>query len=131
MKSNSFVLSTTIPVTANKLYEAFLDSEIHSQFTSSPAKIENKIGGRFTAWDGYISGVTTHLEKDKKIVQKWRTTDFDSSNADSLLEIEFVEENGKTKLTLKHSNLPEGTAEEYKQGWKDYYFKPLKEYFSK
>jgi activator of HSP90 ATPase len=34
-----------------------------------------------------------------------------------------------TRLTLRHSNIPEGQAESYKQGWEDFYFKPMKEYF--
>jgi activator of HSP90 ATPase len=39
------------------------------------------------------------------------------------------ETNGKTKVTLIHSNIPEGQADGYKQGWEDFYFKPMREYF--
>jgi hypothetical protein len=30
-----------------------------------------------------------------------------------------------------HSKVPEEQADEYDQGWKDYYWTPLKEYFKK
>jgi activator of HSP90 ATPase len=98
--------------------------------TGSKATISNKIGGKFTAWDGYISGKTVALEKNKKIIQKWRTTEFNAHDKDSILEITIEEINkNRSKLTFKHTDLPEGTEEEYKNGWKEYYIKPLKEYF--
>jgi activator of HSP90 ATPase len=34
-----------------------------------------------------------------------------------------------TKITLIHTNLPKGTASSYKDGWKEYYFEPMKKYF--
>ena len=37
-------------------------------------------------------------------------------------------EKSRSKLILKHSELPEGSEEEYKKGWKEFYIKPLKEF---
>ena len=131
MKSRSFVITTTIAAKSSLLYRAFLDSAIHSEFTGSPASIDNRVGGAFTAWDGYISGEILELEKNRRIRQRWRTTEFSDTDEDSLLEIEFIEKDGKTTIRLTHSNLPEGTEEDYKQGWKEFYFAPLKEYMKK
>lgn len=128
---DSFVITSTFPVKSGLLYRAFLDSAIHSEFTGSPAKVEGRIGGAFTAWDGYISGKTIDLNENRSIKQRWRTTDFNDDDEDSLLEIEFIEEKGRTTLVLKHSSLPEGTGEEYRRGWEDFYLTPLKEYFEK
>jgi len=131
MKSRSFVITTTIAAKSSSLYRAFLDSAMHSEFTGSPATIDNRIGGKFTAWDGYISGEILELEKNRRILQRWRTTEFSENDEDSLLEIEFIEKDGKTVIRLTHSKLPEGTEEDYKQGWKEFYFAPLKEYAKK
>ena len=30
--------------------------------TGSPAKVEPRVGGKFTAWDGYITGKDTRAE---------------------------------------------------------------------
>jgi len=130
-RRDSFVITSTFPVQSGSLYRAFLDSTIHSEFTGSSAQVEGRIGGAFFAWDGYISGTITGLDENRSIKQRWRTTDFSDDDEDSLLEIEFIEEKGKTTLVLKHSNLPEGTGEEYRQGWEDFYLTPLKEYFEK
>jgi activator of HSP90 ATPase len=125
MKS-SFVITAIFPVRSSVLYRAFLDSEIHSAFTGSQAHVDDRVGGEFSAWDGYITGMTVGLEENRRIVQRWRTSDFADTDDDSNLEMEFVEKQGETTVILKHSNLPEGTDDEYKSGWEDYYFAPLK-----
>lgn len=131
MKSRSFVITSTIVAKSSFLYRAFLDSAMHSEFTGSPATIDNRVGGTFTAWDGYISGEILELEKNRRIRQRWRTTEFSDTDEDSLLEIAFTEDAGRTTIRLTHSNLPEGTEGDYKQGWKEFYFAPLKEYAKK
>jgi len=34
-------------------------------------------------------------------------------------------------LILIHTDMPEDQVEGYKQGWEDFYFKPMREYFGK
>jgi len=99
-------------------------------FTGGGAVIDPAVGGKFTAWDGYIEGKTKELQPYKRIVQSWRTTNFPASSPDSELEVFFETVEGGTKITLRHSNIPTGQGQDYKQGWKDHYFTPMKEYFS-
>ena len=127
---NEFTLSVILNVKPEIAYNAWLNSKEHSNFTGSPAKITSNVGGTFSAWDGYISGKTMELDPNKRILQKWRTTEFPDKSPDSMIEITFEEIDKGTKLTLRHFNIPEGQAEEYKKGWKDYYFEPMKKYFS-
>jgi len=126
-------LSITLPATPKKIYEAWLDGKQHAAFTGGgKATASTKVKGKFTAWDGYISGVNIDLKEGKKIVQAWRSTEFPEGALDSILEISLVPKaGGKTALTLVHSNIPAGQAESYKKGWKDFYFTPMKAYFSK
>jgi activator of HSP90 ATPase len=126
------VISSILDTNADFLYNFFIDSKLHTEITESKAIISNKIGGKFTAWDGYIKGEIITLEKNRKIIQKWRTTDFNKNDKDSILEI-TIKEIGKnrTRLILKHSELPEGSEEEYKNGWKEFYIRPLKEFIKK
>ena len=126
----SLKLSTDLPVLPEKVYQAWIDSAQHSAFTGSPAEIDGLPGGKFTAWDGYILGTTLELQPFRRIVQFWRTTEFPQSSPDSHLEVLFEAVNNGTRLTLVHTNIPDGQGEEYKQGWEDYYFAPMAEYFS-
>jgi activator of HSP90 ATPase len=127
----SFTISATFPVSPETLYKAWLSSKEHSAFTGSPAKISTKTGGKFAAWDDYINGTTIELVKGKKIVQRWRTTEFSENDPDSLVEISLAGTAKGAILTLTHSQIPKGQAQSYKKGWEDFYFAPMREYFRK
>jgi activator of HSP90 ATPase len=127
--SKTLTQSILLSASPEEIYRAWLSSEEHSEFTDSTAEIEDKVGGKFTAWDGYIEGVTLELYPYTKIVQSWRTTEFPAGSPDSRLEVLLVPEGEKTLLTLIHSNIPAGQEDQYEQGWKDFYFEPMEEYF--
>jgi activator of HSP90 ATPase len=128
---NNFSLTVTIHAKAETIYKAWLSSAGHSAITGSPAKIDGTVDGDFAAWDGYIQGMFLELEENKRILQAWRTAEFPAEAEDSIVEILLEESHGKTKLTLNHSNIPEGQADGYKKGWEDFYFKPMREYFGR
>ena len=127
---NGFTLSEIIPAKPVEIYEAWLSSESHAAMTGSPAKVDGKVGGQFSAWDGYIFGKTLELTTDQRIVQTWRTTEFPDDAADSHLEVWLEAVPEGTKITLTHNDMPEDQVDSYRQGWEDFYFKPMKEYFT-
>ena len=131
---NEFTLTATFSAKAADIYKAYLSTQGHTQITGSPAKVDGRVNGEFTAWDGYIWGTFLELEENKKIVQAWRTGEFPEDAEDSHVEIllEEIASTGErrlamTKLTLIHTNIPEGQADSYKTGWEDFYFKPMRE----
>ncbi len=124
-----FVVTTMLPATPDEVYDAWMSSAGHSAMTGSPAKISSEIGGEFDAWDGYIHGKNINLERGLLIVQSWRTSEFSDDENDSLLEINLKPAGDQTELTLRHSGLP-SHGMQYKEGWEESYFKPMKEYFS-
>ena len=126
---NEFTVSETLGTSAETIYTAWLSTQGHTLMTGSPAKVDGHVKGEFTAWDGYIWGTFLDLEASKRILQAWRTSEFPEEADDSQVEVLLEEANGKTKVTLIHTNIPEGQAESYKQGWEDFYFKPMREYF--
>lgn len=127
----SFTLTTILPASAEEIYNAWLSSAGHSQMTGSRAEVQGGSGGTFTAWDGYIWGRTLELEANRVIVQAWRTSEFPEGSPDSRVEILLEEDLNGTKITLTHTNIPDGQGENYKQGWDDFYFTPMRAYFSK
>ena len=111
------------------IFEAWLDSEEHSALTGSSASVEGYVGGQMTAWDGYISGEILELEHYSRIVQTWRTTEFPEGSQDSHLELLLDPIDGGTRLTLVHSDIPDGQGDMYNEGWEDFYFRPMRAYF--
>jgi len=127
----SFTVSTTLPASPEAIYNAWLSSEGHTAMTGSPAEVNAEIGGTFKAWDGYIWGKTLEMNPPNRIVQAWRTGEFPEDSPDSRVEIRLEGSSDGVKITLSHSNIPEGQADNYKQGWEDFYFTPMRKYFSK
>jgi activator of HSP90 ATPase len=129
--TESIQLSTVLPAAPEDIYLGWLSSREHSAFTGSPAQIDSRLGGTFTAWDGYIQGTTTELEPYQRIVQSWRTTEFPDDSPDSRLEVQLEAVEGGTKITLIHTEIPDGQSKSYYSGWEDFYFKPMMEYYTK
>ncbi len=123
-----FTLTTTIKATAKQIYKSWLSTQRHTKMTGGAAFVSDKIGETFTAWDGYITGQNTELEPYGKIVQSWRSSNFEDNEGDSQIEILLSEHEEETTLTLKHTNVPE-SGEHYKKGWEEHYFEPMRRYF--
>ena len=85
--TESFEVSATFPAPPRRVYQAWLSSDEHTAFTGGEAEVDPREGGKFTAWDGYIEGVTVELEPYRRIVQTWRTSDFPDGSGDSRLEV--------------------------------------------
>lgn len=125
----SFELKEYFEASPEKLYSAWLDSELHSEMTGGEAECSDQVGGEFSAWDGYITGSNLELVSNKKIVQAWRTSEFMDDDEDSELHLQFEAIEGGCELTLIHRKVPERESD-YEKGWKEHYFEPMHAYFS-
>jgi activator of HSP90 ATPase len=120
-----------IPASAQAIYDAWLSSEGHASITGGqPAEVSPKVGAAYSAWDGYITGSNLKLEPEKRIVQSWRSTDFNDDDQDSQIEVLLEALPAGTKVTLHHTNVP-ADQPDYQEGWQEHYFEPMKEYFSR
>ncbi len=124
-----FELQCTLQATPQEVYDAWMDSDKHSDMTGGQALITDDEGDKFSAWDGYIWGGNLELVSGKYIKQSWRTSEFQDDQPHSLVEIFLEAKEDGCLLRLKHSNLTDAD-EQYKQGWVDNYFEPMQQYFS-
>jgi uncharacterized protein YndB with AHSA1/START domain len=127
--AHEFTVADIIPATPQAIYEAWLSSIGHSAMTGSPAEATDQLGGTFTAWDGYIQGINLELTPYSRIVQSWRTLEFAEADPDSKIEVTLEPVAEGTRLTLHHTNIPDG-QNGYYEGWKENYFEPMKAYFA-
>jgi activator of HSP90 ATPase len=117
--------TATFKASPHDVYEALMDSKKHSEFTGGKAVISRKIGGKFTAYDGYAEGKNTELTPDKKIVQTWRAGDWPEGHYSQVTFL-LEEVDGKTRLTFTQIDVPDEQSSDIAQGWRDYYWKPMK-----
>jgi activator of HSP90 ATPase len=131
VKKETIRQKATIPAEPAVVYEAFIDAKKHSAFTGSKATGDGRVGSKFTAWDGYISGKNIALEAGKRIVQEWVTSEWPDDFPPSRLELTFKKVKGGTEISMIQSDVPAEQADELKEGWTEFYWKPLKNYFKK
>ena len=126
-----FKLTCTLPASPEAVYDAWLDSARHSAMTGAPATISNRVGEPYAAWDGYITGRTLELVPGRRIVQSWRTSEFEESDPDSTVTVDLAPTKTGTRLTLAHCGVPDGQTDYENGGWRDFYFSPMKAYFAR
>jgi uncharacterized protein YndB with AHSA1/START domain len=127
----AYTLTTTIPASAQDIYDAWLDSLAHTEMTGSEAVMSDQVGDEVEAWNGYITGRNLELVPGERIVQSWRTTQFTDEHEDSIITLTLEETEDGTLLTLVHSNVPKEMISYEQGGWHKHYFEPMQEYFAK
>lgn len=131
MDTTTIKQKVVVSASPELVYETYMNAKSHSEFTGSKATCVAKEGGKFTAWDGYISGKNLELEKGKRIVQEWITTEWPQNYPPSKLELTLTKVKNGTAIVMIHSNVPKKQAAEIAEGWEEFYWKPLKDYFTK
>jgi activator of HSP90 ATPase len=117
--------------TPEEVYEALTNSRRHAAFTGAKATGAAKVGGKFTAWDGFISGKHIKLEPGRYIQQEWKTSRWPKNAPPSMLEFTLQKKGNGTQLTMIQSLVPAEQVEHYRKGWFKSYWRPLKSYFAK
>ena len=84
-----------------------------------------------TAYGGYISGKVLGLWPGRGLLQTWRTTEWPEGSADSRLEIQLEPAGAGTRLTMIHSEVPAARAQHLTEGWRAFYWAPLRRYLAK
>lgn len=118
--------AVTIKATPQAVYEALMDSRKHARFTGGGASISRTVGGKFSVFDGYASGVNLELVSGKKIVQTWRASDWPKDQY-SKVTFALAKVQGGTRLTFTQTGVPDRHHAAIKQGWIDFYWKPMKD----
>jgi activator of HSP90 ATPase len=130
MKKRSLHQKIKVEADPHEIFEVFMDSEKHSKLTESYAKISREVGGKFTSFDDWASGENVELVKDKKIVQTWRGDDWPEGHYSTITFL--IEKEGKdTIIDFTQTDIPDDLYEDIKQGWIDFYWEKLKDYFNK
>lgn len=113
-----------------ELYDMIMDSKKHAAFSGAAARISSKVGGRFTAWDGWITGKNIKLVPNKIIVQEWRGEDWPKKHY-SVATFKFEKKGRRTKLTFTQKRIPADKFKDISKGWKEFYWSKMKEYIER
>ncbi|HKW62904.1 MAG TPA: hypothetical protein VJN89_10190 [Candidatus Acidoferrum sp.] len=74
MKTKTIQQTVHFKAAPQAVYELLMNSKKHSLLSGEKAVISTKVPGKFTAWNGHITGFNLALKPGAKIVQAWRAT---------------------------------------------------------
>src|SRR4029077_8132986 len=107
------------------VYQALVDPTRHSAFTGAPAEMKAAPGGAFSHYAGSLSGFVVALEPDRRIVLAWRADSW-PAGAYSIAQFVLRKVANGTRLEFDQFGIPAGDFADIRQGWKTYYWEPLK-----
>lgn len=124
------ILAAPLPATPDQLFDMYLDSQAHAEFTGAPVTIEPRPGAPFRAFDGILTGTMLHVAPKRLIVQTWRSANWPANALDSVLTLTFWPEDDAARIELVHVNVPESDFAGVSQGWEKYYWTPWRAHLS-
>jgi activator of HSP90 ATPase len=118
-----------------RIFHVLLDFKEFAAFTSMAATIDPDAGGAFNTFGGLIEGRNIEIISNRRIVQAWRPTSWDSG-VYSVVHFELKASSAPntssvgTTLVLDHTGFPEGDFDHLDPGWHMRYWDPLKKYLT-
>ncbi|KAL2215845.1 Aha1 domain family [Thermoascus aurantiacus ATCC 26904] len=131
---NTVTLTTTdeFRTTAEEMYTTFTDPQRIAAFTrGAPRQFDGAhVGGKFSIFDGNVTGEYVALEPYTLIKQKWRLAQWPEGHF-STLEIRFDQNDVDrvTNMRVTWTGVPVGQEEVVKNNWDVYYVRSIKQTF--
>jgi uncharacterized protein YndB with AHSA1/START domain len=130
MNTKTISQNVVLPAPPAAVFAALMNEKKHAAFTSAPARIERRVGGKFTCYGGYLNGVTVELVPGKLIVQAWRSRGWPKGHHSLVTFALSPVASGKTRLRFTHFGVPAGDLKAKSKGWRFHYWTPLKRYLA-
>ncbi len=115
-----------IPATPEEIFIALTNPFTIELWSGYKAIMDDKEGTEFSLWEGDISGKNLEITKDKKIMQEWY---FGEQEEKSVVTIKIFEHKKGVQVELVHTNIPDEIYDNITEGWNEYYFGALQEFF--
>jgi activator of HSP90 ATPase len=110
-----------------EVFALLVDPKKHAMFTGMPAKLERRPGGKFSHYGDSLTGFVVELIPSKRIVLAWRESTWPEGHH-SIAWFELKPKGKGTQLTFEQFGVPTNRIKDIGDGWKEYYWQPMKTY---
>jgi len=118
-----------VGVSAEDLFDIYMDSEKPGAVVKSTASINSNEGGKFWVFGkNGVKGKNLYIAPKRMIVQTWRSNLFTKSDPDSILTLAFSHATDGGQIDLFH---PDHLYDNTNSGWKRMDWIPWREYVRK
>jgi uncharacterized protein YndB with AHSA1/START domain len=123
--------TVTIGAPPRQVYDALINEKKHAKFSGAPASISRKVGGAFTCYGGHLSGINLELVPARRIVQSWRAKGWPAGTHSIVSFALSRKAGGRTRISFTHLGVPASRFKDINEGWRTFYWRPLRAYLEK
>jgi len=106
MADYSFRTTYVVYASPDEVFEAMTDPGIIGAWGGGMSVVEDKIGGRFELFDGWVKGEITHFDPGKELGYSWKPAEWDKRTKASEVLIKFMPHPAGTDIVLSHTHFP-------------------------
>ena len=111
-----------------RVMQLLTDDRLIRKWSGGEAILENKVGGKFEMFDGWVTGEVTK-SGGNELAYTWKASDWSADAKPSEVHYLLKPDEAGTKVVLKHTGFPnEKERDSHKSGWTDFFFDPLEDF---
>ena len=111
-----------------RVMELLTDPVLIRKWSGGAAILENKVGGRFEMFDGWVKGTVLKTGKNE-LAYTWKTSEWLEETKPTEVHYLLKEDEAGTKVILHHTGFPdEEEMKSHKSGWTDFFFDPMEDF---
>lgn len=122
METENLCIAATLSAAPADVFAVLTDARLHSAMTGAQSRIEPRKDGRFSYFDGAVSGTTTELKAPERLVQELRAADWpEGHHATVTYSFTPQAEGARTYVSVLERGVPVGQVEAVLAGWQQYW----------
>lgn len=111
-----------------RVMQLLTDPVLIRKWSGGAAILENKVGGQFEMFDGWVKGEVTKTGENE-LGYTWISGDWAEGTKASEVHYLLKPDEQGTKVILHHTGFPnEEEMKSHKAGWTDYFFDPMEDF---
>lgn len=121
-------LEFTLSGKPKRVMELLTDPVLIRKWSGEDAVLENKAGGSFAMFDGWVKGEVIKTG-ELELGYTWKAADWAEDAQPSEVHYLLKADEAGTKVVVKHTGFPnEKERDSHKSGWTDFFFDPLEDF---
>ena len=109
------------------VYAALTNPYTIALWSGYSAVMSEEEGSEFSLWEGDITGRNIQIIPNQKVVQEWF---FGDQEVKSIVTIVIEPDRENSKVTVEHTNIPDEDFADIAEGWREYYFGAINNFFN-
>ena len=111
-----------------RVMQLLTDTVLIRKWSGGEAVMENKVGGRFEMFDGWVTGTVLKTGKNE-LAYTWKTSYWPEEAKETEVHYLLKEDEAGTKVILHHTGFEdENEMKSHKSGWTDFFFDPMEDF---